>query len=298
MGDPTSIQCLVLPQPVLRLALVSNNHDRFSNIVLLSRFFVGQTKDAEPLWEHYPTAEWLRQQHGVLQRPRSFSMEDAQLRPAMFEAVANALREYYAVLGRDQDDPEVLGLMRSLRTKVQWLTNAALQLQGGRDAAAPLEGQSQHVRHSARRLLCAFQASVNLRDKQRDFGQVLRSSVQAAWPHLFDEAMLAGPVVSPSFIQRSQLIVDIALVPCSAPGEPNTKQRKERKDEKSFLLVLMLLGGRGKIVREALFVASRASFRVSAFLRCSMHAFKPKIQVILCDLCGLMVLILAATSSK
>ena len=215
------MQC-VLPHPILHLMLISSTHDRFTNIVLLSRFFLGQTKDAKPLWHHYPSEDWLHGQYAVVQRPRTATVDDASLSPSMFEAIANALREYHSVLLQREPDADVQAVMRSLRTKVHWLCSVAQKLQGGKGPAGVTEGQG--VRHSARRLLTAFQTSVHLRDRQRDFGRVLRLSVQAAWPGLFDDELLKEAVVSPSFIQRSQLIVDIALVPLS--GRANVHRNR------------------------------------------------------------------------
>ena len=202
----------MLPASLLPLVFLPDEMVRLRSIVMLGRCYEGKLRGTcHRFWDHYPPKEWVLEVQRRMLEP-AVSQPTLHLSPDTFDELAEQLRLWRAPLLEqmaDEDDQRMSE--RSLRRHVAWLSRSAQQLRTGRDVTTSLDSSaSSSIKHSAQRLLAVFQASTHFKYRKKDFGSVLKSVVEAAWPSLFDAAVLK-PSWSESFAWRSQLILEMAL---------------------------------------------------------------------------------------
>ena len=208
--------CLFLPAPLVALVFLPDGPDKLQSIVFLARCYSGRLKGCIPtLWPDFPGADWVHSVQAELAQARPNTRSEP-LTASRLTALADTLRDYaqrlcvaYPVDEEDQAD-----MVRRLRRDIMWVTDLARQLQGDqRDGGAGVDCDlgSSGVKHSAARILAAFSAMKHMRHRAQSFQHVLQHAVEAVWPGMIGDMHLQ-PSFSPSFIFRSQLIVDMALV--------------------------------------------------------------------------------------
>ena len=190
-------KCMMLPLAVVKLLFLER--ESWSHIVALGRFFIakrrphGSRPTCSPLFADYPPQDWLNNVVAMVKQDRPPEIPH-QLHPKVLHGIADHIRSWAPVLLRHCDELADDRLQETLREDVQCLTACARALEGSSDVLRNFSHTT--VRHSAQRLLAAFQAMRHLRFRMGNFGTVLKSCVEAQWPDLFPKDLLR-PHVQP-----------------------------------------------------------------------------------------------------
>ena len=146
--------CILLPWPVAELVFAQQGASRWTSLVLLARCFhipgVSVRATSKNLFAGWPPSDWHARALRLLSAPEPQGPSVEAITPARLRQVAHRLRQWTpAITNHDTEArAEVLH-------EVKWLTSSADVLEGRQLRALH---QNRHERHSAQRLLSAFQA--------------------------------------------------------------------------------------------------------------------------------------------